>query len=81
MRTKTGVVTSAKRDKTITVTVHRYVNHEKYKKRFRLSSKFHAHDPENSHKEGDTVTIYETRPLSKQKRWTVSKPESVKTKD
>ncbi|MBI2453373.1 30S ribosomal protein S17 [Candidatus Peregrinibacteria bacterium] len=70
MRTKKGVVTSDKNDKTIVVTVNTYKMHPKYKKRYRTSKKFHAHDPENKHKVGDEVVIYETRPLSKLKRWT-----------
>lgn len=76
MRTKTGVISSTKRDKTVTVTVHRYISHSKYKKRYRVSKKFHAHDPENTYKgkEGEKITIYETRPLSKQKRWSVEAP-------
>ena len=74
MRTKKGIVTSAKRDKTITVTVHTYKTHSKYMKRYRTSQKFQAHDPENTYKEGDEVTVYETRPLSKTKRWTTCGP-------
>lgn len=71
MRTKTGIVTSAKSVKTVVVTVHRYVRHPKYLKRYRISKKFHAHDEEQKCKEGDTVVIEETRPLSKLKRWKV----------
>jgi small subunit ribosomal protein S17 len=74
MRTKKGTVTSDKMDKTIVVTVHNYKTHPKYMKRYRVSKKFYAHDPNNTYKLGDTVTIYETRPLSKNKRWTVEKP-------
>lgn len=85
MRTKTGTVVSAKNDKTIVVNVIRYKSHPKYKKRYKVSSKFHAHDAENTYKEGDTVTIYECRPLSRLKRWTVdanavSVPQKSKTK-
>ncbi|KKP37698.1 30S ribosomal protein S17 [Candidatus Peregrinibacteria bacterium RIFOXYC2_FULL_33_13] len=75
MRSKTGIVTSAKNDKTIIVTVHAYKTHPKYKKQYRVTNKFHAHDPENKHQLNETVTIYETRPISKLKRWTVIKPE------
>ena len=74
MRFKKGTVTSDKMDKTIVVTVHNYKTHPKYKKRYRVSKKFYAHDPGNTFKMGDTVTIYETRPLSKSKRWTVEEP-------
>ncbi len=75
MRTKKGIVTSDKMDKTRVVTVHSYKVHPKYKKRYRVSKKFYADDPQNTFKMGDEVTIYETRPLSKLKRWTVIKPE------
>lgn len=75
MRSKKGTVTSNKMDKTIVVTVHSYKTHPKYKKRYRVSKKFYAHTPENTYKIGDEVTIYETKPLSKLKRWTVEKPE------
>ncbi|NVP17740.1 30S ribosomal protein S17 [Candidatus Gracilibacteria bacterium] len=71
MRTKKGVVTSTKMDKTVVVSVHSYKNDTKYKKRFRVTSKFYAHDEANSCNEGDIVTIKETRPTSKLKRWEV----------
>jgi len=61
-------------DKTLVVQVHTYKMHPKYKKRFRTSKKFYAHNPENKFQIGDEVTIYETRPLSKLKRWTVIAP-------
>ena len=69
MRTKKGIVTSIKQDKTAVVTVHTYKNHPKYKKRYRVSTKFYVHDPENSLSEGDLVLIGETKPMSKLKRW------------
>jgi small subunit ribosomal protein S17 len=69
MRTKTGVVTSAKMQKTIVVTVDTYKTHPKYQKRYKASRKFYAHDEKGLAKEGDTVTISETRPLSATKRW------------
>lgn len=75
MQTKIGIVTSAKMNKTIVVRVDMKKSHPKYKKLVGSSKKFYAHDPENKFKEGDTVTIYETRPLSKLKRWTVVPPE------
>lgn len=77
MRVKKGIVTGSKMQKTIVVTVHTYKNHPKYKKRYRISTKFYAHDPENTYNVGDAVTIYETRPMSKLKRWTVIKPDTV----
>ncbi len=66
---KTGVVVSDKMDKTIVVSVERMVQHPLYGKRIRLTTKFKAHDENNECHEGDTVTIMETRPLSKDKRW------------
>lgn len=71
MRTKTGTVTSTKMDKTIVVTVDTYKTHPKYKKRYKVSAKFYAHDEANACQEGQTVTIRETRPLSKLKRWEI----------
>ncbi|MDP5038909.1 MAG: 30S ribosomal protein S17 [Candidatus Gracilibacteria bacterium] len=69
MRLKTGIVSSCKMDKTVVVSVDVYKSHPKYKKRYKVTNKFHAHDENNSCKEGDIVTIRETRPLSKLKRW------------
>lgn len=74
MRFKNGIITSDKMDKTRVVTVHSYKVHPKYKKRYRVSKKYYADDPQNAYKVGQTVTIYETRPLSKLKRWTVIPP-------
>jgi small subunit ribosomal protein S17 len=51
MRTKKGVVTSAKMDKTLVVSVYVYKNDPKYKKRYRVTKKFYAHDENNSYKE------------------------------
>lgn len=74
MRTKTGTVVSAKMNQTIVVRCDSKRAHAKYKKLVKVSRKYYAHDPEKKFKEGDAVTIYETRPLSKLKRWTVVKP-------
>lgn len=68
-KTKTGVVTSDKMDKTITVSVERKVKHPIYGKFVKKTTKFHAHDEKNESKPGDVVKIMETRPLSKTKRW------------
>ena len=65
----TGVVTSAKMEKTIIVKVTRLVQHKLYRRVIRVSKKFYAHDEERTAKPGDTVRIVETRPLSKLKRW------------
>lgn len=79
MRSKKGIVTSTKQDKTVVVTVHRYENHPKYKKRYRISKKFHVHNPDNKEfNEGDEITFYETTPISKLKKWTLVKPEPKK---
>jgi small subunit ribosomal protein S17 len=67
--TKVGVVVSDKMEKTRTVAVQRSVRHPFYKKIIRRTSTFHAHDEKNVSKQGDTVKIVETRPLSKLKRW------------
>ena len=66
-----GVVVSDKNDKTIVVKVERRLRHPVLKKTVRLSKKYHAHDENNEAKSGDVVRIQETRPLSKQKRWTL----------
>ena len=71
MRTKTGTVTSTKMAKTIVVTVHTYKQHAKYKKQYRTTKTFTAHDENEVAQAGDEVTIRESRPLSKTKRWTV----------
>jgi small subunit ribosomal protein S17 len=68
-RTLTGVVVSDKMDKTITVKVERQVQHPLYGKYIKRSSKVHAHDETNECKIGDTVTVIESRPLSKTKSW------------
>ena len=69
LKTKTGVVTSSKMDKTITVAVERKVKHPIYGKFVKKTTKFHAHDEKNECGIGDTVKIMESRPLSKTKRW------------
>src|ERR1043165_1727518 len=68
-KTKIGVVTSNKMDKTIVVAVERKVKHPIYGKFVKKTTKFHAHDEKNEGSIGDTVRIMETRPLSKTKRW------------
>jgi small subunit ribosomal protein S17 len=65
----TGVVTSAKMEKTIIVKVTRMVQHKLYHRVIRVSKKFYAHDEERKARQGDTVRIIETRPLSRLKRW------------
>ena len=64
-----GVVVSDKNDKTIVVQVERRYTHPLLKKTVRRTKKYHAHDEKNSFKVGDQVSIEETRPISKNKRW------------
>ena len=71
--TKVGLVTSSSADKSVVVKVENLVMHPLYQKFVRTSSKFMAHDEENSCNEGDRVLIEECRPLSKRKRWRVRK--------
>jgi len=66
---KTGVVTSNKMTKTITVAVERKVKHPIYGKFVKKTNRFHAHDEKDECSIGDVVRIMETRPLSKTKRW------------
>ncbi len=68
-KTRIGVISSNKMDKTITVNVERKVKHPLYGKFVKKTTKFHAHDEKNECSIGDTVRIMETRPLSKTKRW------------
>lgn len=72
-RTVQGYVVSDKMNKTIVVEVLRMKKHPKYKKYFKASTRFKAHDPENQYHTGDKVLIQETRPMSKDKRWIVVK--------
>lgn len=64
-----GIVLSDKMDKTVVVGVDVLKEHPKYKKRYKSSTRYKAHDERNEAKEGDSVTIEEMRPLSKGKRW------------
>ena len=68
-RELTEKVVSTKNDKTITVLVETYKKHPLYGKRVKYSKKYAAHDEKNIAKEGDTVRIAATRPLSKTKRY------------
>lgn len=74
MKTITGTITSNKMNKTIVVKTEAYKIHPKYQKKYKVSNKFYAHDESGKHEIGETVTIYETRPTSKLKRWTVTPP-------
>ena len=68
-KTKIGVVSSNKMNKTITVAVERKMKHPIYGKFVKKINKFHAHDEKNECSIGDVVKIMESRPLSKTKRW------------
>lgn len=70
-KTREGLVVSDKMDKTVVVLVERMVQHTKYKKHLRRRKRVKAHDQENRCGVGDRVVIAETRPLSRDKRWTV----------
>ncbi len=70
-KTYIGEVISDKMDKTIVVAVKRLTTHPMYKKTIKKVTKFKAHDGENKCKVGDRVSIIESRPISKDKRWKV----------
>lgn len=66
---RVGKVVSNKMDKSITVAIERRLKHPIYKKYFKKTTKFMAHDEKNEASIGDTVKIIETRPISSRKRW------------
>lgn len=66
-----GVVVSDKMDKTVVVVVERIKEHPKYKRRYKVSKKYKAHDPEKKYHIGDKISIQECRPISKEKKWIV----------
>ena len=68
-----GVVVSDKMDKTVVVSVSRFVKHPKYGKFYKINKKYKAHDEENKCKIGDKVEIIETKPISKDKRFKIVK--------
>lgn len=72
-----GVVVSDKQAKTLVVKVERRFTHPVLKKTVRRSKNYHAHDEAGSFKVGDAVSIEETKPISKLKRWTVLAPAAV----
>lgn len=71
-KNKSGVVVSDKMDKTIVVEMNRMVMHPMYKKYVKKRVKYKVHDEKNTAKVGDTVTIEECRPLSREKRWRIT---------
>ena len=66
-----GTVVSAKQQKTVVVKVERRFTHPLFKKTVRRSKNYHAHDEAGKFKVGDTVSIEETKPISRLKRWVV----------
>ncbi len=78
-RILTGVVTSNKADKTITVKIERKVKHPLYGKVVKKASKVHAHDENNSASIGDIVSVKECRPISKTKTWVLVSDEMPQT--
>ena len=70
-RVLTGLIVSDKGDKTVVVNVERKVKHPLYGKIIRRTKKYHAHDESNEFKQGETVRIEETAPISKLKNWKV----------
>ena len=72
-RKLTGVVTSDVQDKTITVAIARSVTHPIYGKRYTITKKYAVHDEDNKAHKGDVVEISETRPISKNKSWALTK--------
>ena len=70
---RVGQVVSAKMDKTVVVAVEKTVMHRLYHRLMKKSSRFVAHDESNDCREGDTVSLISTRPLSRRKRWRVQR--------
>lgn len=72
-KSKVGMVVSDRMDKTVVVRVERLVPHPVYKKYVKRRTTYKAHDEKNEYRVGDRVEIVETRPVSKGKRWRVSR--------
>ena len=78
IRTLHGTVVSDKMDKTVVVAVSSLKEHPIYRKKYKVTTKFKAHDAENACHEGDLVEITETRPISRDKRWVVARKVTAK---
>ena len=78
-RILSGIVISSNLNKTITVNVTRRIKHKLYKKIIRQTKKYHAHDENNEFNVGDTVSIIESKPISKIKKWMVIRNTGVKS--
>ena len=70
-RILSGIVVSSNANKTIIVDITRRIKHKLYKKIIRRTKKYHAHDEKNEFKVGDMVSIIESKPISKLKKWKV----------
>jgi small subunit ribosomal protein S17 len=73
IRTLHGTVVSDKMDKTVVVAVKTVKEHPIYRKKYKVTTKFKAHDENNTCKIGDLVEMTETRPLSRDKRWVIAR--------
>ena len=71
MRKLQGTIVSDKMDKTRVVAITRLKQHPRYRKYYKVTERFKAHDEKNEYKNGDKVVIEETRPMSKEKRWRI----------
>ncbi len=78
IRTLRGTVVSDKMDKTVVVAVNTVKEHPIYRKKYKVTTKFKAHDESNATKVGDLVEITETRPISRHKRWVVARKINAK---
>lgn len=70
-RTLTGIVVSDAMQKTRVVVVERMARHKRYHVRYKVNTRYKAHDEQNAYHVGDVVVIQETRPLSREKRWEI----------
>jgi small subunit ribosomal protein S17 len=80
-RTLQGTVVSDKMDKTVVVAVKTVKEHPIYRKKYKVTTKFKAHDADNEYHEGDLVEITETKPISRDKRWLVARKVSAKERE
>jgi len=71
MRKLQGTIVSDKMDKTRVIAITRLKQHPRYRKYYKVTERFKAHDEKNEYKNGDKVVIEETRPISKEKRWKI----------
>jgi small subunit ribosomal protein S17 len=78
IRTLRGTVVSDKMDKTVVVAVNSVKEHPIYRKKYKVTTKFKAHDADNECHVGDLVEITETRPVSRDKRWLVARKVAAK---